>query len=179
MKKTLASVMMILSGSMVLAGPISSGGPQMTENLTSKKKIESVLSKVSDVNTSIQSVSLVSGAKYKLTLESAGKVTKKQYTADLKKLKDLEISVPMASGAQMTANLKSKNKLRAVMAAVQDVNAVILSISLDAGGKLYQAKIRQGEDCSLETYSVGVEVVDGLPQFTTRLADSQAPVSCQ
>ena len=60
----------------------------------------------------------------------------------------------VSGGPSATENLESKQKIRAVMDAINDVNDVILSVALDSGGVLYIAKIRNGEACQESLYKV-------------------------
>ena len=61
MRKLFSLVMMSLLTSTVFAGPISSGGTQMTENLKSKLKMQAVIQQVVGENEVILSVSLDEG----------------------------------------------------------------------------------------------------------------------
>ncbi len=87
---------------------------------------------------------------------------------------------PISSGGtQMTENLKSKLKMQAVIQQVVGENEVILSVSLDAGGSLYLAKVRTGEDCELRSYAVKAKKTAKGIQYSAQFQNADAPVSCE
>ena len=81
----------------------------------------------------------------------------------------------VSGGPAPTENLKSKLKIQAVLNAINDVNDVIESVELDAGGRLYNVKIRSGESCSVQTYKVAA--VNG--QFKAQYVDMISFGDCQ